>query len=162
MGNRNRKLVKNQQSVDKTKIDCTKPEYEVITDGYWAHIFSLKYSRIEHPGKWMYYTKPGDFESAFKLCENAVKLGVCTEAKCSEFTNVCCFYCEATDYSQHKSIISYFIENNMIRKTKDGRYYNISYKLDEQTYANEYGDKYVPCLKLGDIIDLYTGEFLLS
>ena len=49
---------------------------------------------------------------------------------------------------------------NLIRKTKTGKYYNISFKLDRQTEAGEYGDDYKGTIKLSDFIDLTTGEWL--
>lgn len=48
----------------------------------------------------------------------------------------------------------------MIQKTKSGRFYNISFKLDAQTRAGEYGEGYNGNIKLEQFLDLQTGEWL--
>lgn len=48
----------------------------------------------------------------------------------------------------------------MIRKTKSGRLYNISFKFDKQTDAHLYGKDFKGTIKLDQFIDLNTGEFL--
>lgn len=58
-------------------------------------------------------------------------------------------------------MINYFMANNMIPKTKTGKLYNISFKLDNQTRADEYGDDFVAELKLADLLDLVSGEWLI-
>ena len=52
------------------------------------------------------------------------------------------------------------IDNQLIRKTKKGRYYNMSFKFDDQTRAGEYGDNFEGKIKLEDFIDLDTGEWI--
>ena len=49
----------------------------------------------------------------------------------------------------------------MIRKTKTGKLYNISFKLDNQTRAMEYGDKFKGKITLSDFINLETGEWII-
>ena len=51
------------------------------------------------------------------------------------------------------------MENNLIQKTKAGKLFNISFKLDDQTRAGEYGADFKSEIKLADFIDLYTGEW---
>lgn len=58
-------------------------------------------------------------------------------------------------------MISYFIENNLIRRTKTGKLYNISSKYDNQTRAGEYGDDFKGEIKLEKFINLNTGEWLV-
>ena len=36
--------------------------------------------------------------------------------------------------------IQFFLDNDLIRKKKDGGLYNISFKFDTQTRAGEYGE----------------------
>ena len=109
-------------------------------------------------GKWMYFFS--DLEYAAKLCRTAVTTGVVTEAKhTDEPTGVCCFYLNADDVEGHKKTIQFFLENDLIRRTKTGRLYNISFKLDEQTIAGEYGDSYQGKITLDMFMDLVTGEW---
>ena len=111
-------------------------------------------------GKWMYFFDNKEFVA--KICERAVKENIVNESKHSDDeTGVACFYLNCDDMDAHKKIITYFIENNLIRRTKAGRLYNISFKLDNQTLAGEYGEKFHSEIKLSRFIDLETGEWLL-
>lgn len=111
-------------------------------------------------GKWMYFF--GDKKFVAKICEDAVKMNIVNESKHSDKeTGVSCFYLNCDDIDTHKKIILYFIENNLISRTKSGRLYNISFKLDSQTSAGEYGDEFKSDIKLSKFVDLDTGEWLL-
>lgn len=111
-------------------------------------------------GKWMYFFEDKEFVA--KVCEDAVKKNIVIESKhTDDETGVACFYLNCDDIDVHKKIISYFIENNLIRKTKSGRFYNISFKLNAQTSAGEYGDKFHSDIKLSQFIDLDTGKWIL-
>lgn len=111
-------------------------------------------------GKWMYFFDNKKFVE--KICEDAVKKNIVNQSKHSdEETGVACFYLNYDDVDTHKKIISYFIENNLIKKTKSGRLYNISFKLDNQTRAGEYGDEFKSDIKLAKFVNLDTGEWLL-
>ena len=57
-------------------------------------------------------------------------------------------------------IFDFFLENKLIRRTKTGRLYNISFKFDEQTRAGEYGSDFKAEIKLEKFVDLDTGEWL--
>lgn len=52
-------------------------------------------------------------------------------------------------------------EYDMIQTTKNGRLYNISFKLNEQTRANQYRDNFKPKLSLEELMDLETREWLI-
>ena len=52
------------------------------------------------------------------------------------------------------------IQNDLIRKTKSGRYYNNSFKFDDQTRAGEYGADFEGKIKLNEFIDLETGKHI--
>lgn len=120
-------------------------------------------------GKWMYFFDNSEQSISFakKICEEAVKSGSAIEAKHTheEFVKmlsggICCFYCDGDNVEAHKKIISFFLENNMIRKTKTSKLYNISFKYDSQTHDGEYGEEFVSQIKLKDFINLETGEWL--
>ena len=121
-------------------------------------------------GKWMYFFKdtPSDMNFVFEVCSDVVEQGIIKSAKHTDAqvlaekgTGVACFYFECDDIETHKKIISFFIDNNMIRKTKSGKFYDISFKLDYQTLAGEYGEKFRSDLKLSHFIDLFSGEWLI-
>jgi hypothetical protein len=48
----------------------------------------------------------------------------------------------------------------MIRKTKTGKLYNISFKYDSQTHNGEYGNEFSSEIKLKDFVNLETGKLL--
>lgn len=105
------------------------------------------------------FFKDNDF--AAKICEKAVTDGVVAEAKHSNAPDgVCCFYLHFDDKEAHKRCITYFLENGLIRKTKAGKLYNISFKLDDQTRNGEYGDGFVSEIKLANFVNLETGEWI--
>lgn len=110
-------------------------------------------------GKWMYFF--GDKEFAAKVCKEAVEKGIVAEAKHSNARDgVCCFYLNCDDEAAHKRVITYFIENGLIRKTNAGKLYNISFKLDSQTLSGEYGTEFNSDIKLADFVNLETGEWI--
>ncbi len=108
-------------------------------------------------GKWMY--RPYDLTFARKICSKAVEENIVEQAKHSNDGGVCCFYLNIDDTAGHKRVIEFFLQNQLIPKTKAGKYRNISFKLDSQTRAGQYGKDFVPKLTLADILDLETGQF---
>ena len=118
---------------------------------------------INKIGKWMYFYRNNEgFEFARNMCRLSIKSGITTESKVSDdkFQGVSCFYCESDDLKTHKKIIDFFLEHKMIRKTKAGKLYDISFKLDLQTDAGLYNKSFQPELKLSEFVDLYTGRWI--
>ncbi len=113
-------------------------------------------------GKWMYFfngTQDRDFIE--ERCREVVEQEIVWEAKHSNnIEGVACFYLNIDDLERHKRIINYFFEHK-IPRTKTGRLYNISFKMDSQTRAGVYGDEYKAILKLADLMNLDTGEWLV-
>lgn len=104
-----------------------------------------------------------DVSFADKITRIAVEKGIVAEAKHSNASEgVCCFYLHGDDMDGHKKVISFMLENRLIQKTKAGKFYNISFKFDDQTRAGEYGDGFQSDIRLANFIDLNTGEFLLK
>ncbi len=127
--------------------------------GGWIFYFTDEHENLdEHKcGKWMYFF--GDESYADEMCQKAVSNGVCAEAKHSDASEgVCCFYLNGDDIPAHKRVLQFFIDNNLIRKTKTGKLYNISFKFDDQTRAGEYGGDFKGEIKLEQFVDLQTGE----
>ena len=123
----------------------------------------IKFER-EKCGKWMFFFDDQDF--AKEMCLKAVTEDACAECKCTDMdirkcdTGVTCFYNNGDNIEGHKKIINFMINNGLIRKTKTGKLYNISFKFDEHTRNGEYGSNFNGELKLSQFIDLETGEWI--
>jgi type I restriction enzyme R subunit len=126
----------------------------------WTYFFSKDCDSLkkEACGKWMYFYN--DLEFAEKICLKAIKDGVCLESKHgNDKEGVCCFYINGDDRDAHKKVIQFFMDNDLIRKTADDKYYNIAFKFDSQTKAGEYGANFASDIKLEDFIDLKSGKW---
>lgn len=113
-------------------------------------------------GKWMVYFSESSREYITEMCEKAVSENIVPETKVAIDGDVACFYLNIDEIEYHRKCINFMLENNLIRKTKAGRYYNISFKKDMQTFRGEYGIKFIPKLKLNDFINLDTGEWIFN
>ena len=131
----------------------------------WFHYGSDETYKFDYEkcGKWM--PRFLDQEYAKSICKKAIDEGICYECKCSvlrpqDRDGVICIYLNCDDIEGHKRVINFMIENNLIRKTSAGKMYNMSFKLNSQTRAHEYGEDFKAEIKLEDFIDLYTGEWI--
>lgn len=114
-------------------------------------------------GKWMYFFNDKEFAS--RICIKAISEKVVVEAKHSDSDEgVSCFYINITDLEAHKKVISFFLKNQLIKHTKQGRLYNISFKLDSETHNGQYAflNNLDPSLKLEDFVDLNTEQWILN
>ena len=111
----------------------------------------------------MYFFKgQGGREFTEERCREVVEQGIVWEAKCTNnVEGVACFYLNIDDIERHKKILRYFIDHDMIQRTKTGKLHNISFKLDNQTMASEYGNTFKAELRLDRLMDLYTGKWLV-
>lgn len=117
----------------------------------------------EKAGKWMYFfeDKEGRIFSE-ERCREAVEKEIVWEAKCSNSDEgVACFYLNMDDIERHKRIIEFFLDYDMIQRTKTGKLYNISFKLNDQTRAGLYWEDFKAELKLENLLDLNTGKWLV-
>ncbi len=132
----------------------------------WFWYFSGDERKLEKHkcGKWMHFFS--DQEFAKKICEKAIEKNACYECKCTdmeltgEATGVICFYLNGDDIENHKRVIQFMLDNDLINTTKSGRFYNLSFKFDDQTRAGEYGSDFEGKIKLEQFIDLATGEWI--
>lgn len=137
-----------------------------IEFGVWYYYLSGEEDKLvtEKCGKWMYFFENQEFTK--DICKKAIDEKVCYECKCTnleakgETKGVACFYLNADDIENHKRVIQFMLDNNLIPKTKSGRFYNNSFKLDSQTQAGEYGSDFEGKIKLESFIDLKTGKWL--
>ena len=116
----------------------------------------------EKCGKWMHFFKDQDF--AISICRKAIEERACYECKCSDLAlqgekGVICFFLNGDDLDNHKRVIEFMLKNDLIQKTKTGRLFNISFKFDSQTRAQEYGADFEGKIKLAEFINLNTGEW---
>ena len=139
---------------------------EKLAYGPWMYFVNPPAKTSEKRGKWIYSYNFINVEYAAEICEKAVKEHIVEEAKYTKVkpkdkdTGIVCFYLDIDDLEGHKKIITYMLDNNLIQKTKDGRLYNLSFKLNTQTKSEEYGKDFKAELKLSDLIDLNTGKWL--
>ncbi len=111
-------------------------------------------------GKWMYFFS--ERALAVRLCKKAIKEKVVVSAKHSDKdAGVICFYLHYDDMDAHRRTIQFFLDNNLIRRTKAGKLYDISFKLDDQTRAGEYGDDFHSEIKLSKFINLDNGVWIV-
>lgn len=138
----------------------------MLNMGGWYWFFSGEEEKLEKQkcGKWMYFFEDQAF--AQQICEAAIESGACYECKCTNMeeqmvdTGVICFYLNGDDIANHIRVIRFMLDHDLIRKTKTGRYYNNSFKFDDQTRAGEYGADFEGKIKLSEFINLDTGEFI--
>ena len=142
-----------------TEDDISSSVSEISAGGWVFYVGEDAASLGNKCGKWMYFFNDRPF--AEKICRQAVKQGVVTESKHSDADNgVCCFYINGDDAAAHQRLIQFLLDNDLIRKKKDGGLYNISFKFDTQTRAGEYGEEFDSHIKLDQFVDLNTGKML--
>ena len=130
----------------------------------WYRTDNSKLLERNKCGKWMYFFD--NQKIAMNICEKAIIENVCYECKCTDMeltgekTGVICFYLNGDDIDNHHRVIKFMMDNNLIKKTKSGRLYNISFKFDDQTRAGEYGADFEGTIKLAQFIDLNTGKWI--
>lgn len=142
-------------------------DLKIIEIGEWKVYLKPKNHNLEKnkTGKWMHFFNVDNKSYIDEKCKEAVESDVVCEAKFS-FKNkdnksgVACFYINGDDIDAHKRVISFFLKNRLIPKTKKGLYTNISFKYDNQTRASEYGTDFEPKISLSKFINLETGEWL--
>lgn len=135
---------------------------DVINFGGWIFYRNENYPKFDSDkvGKWMYFYDDRNFVT--KICKKAIEEHIVEEVKHSDDEKgVVCFYLHCDDVEAHRRVLSYFLENNLIRRTKNGRLYNISFKLDKQTLNKQYGDEFHSDIKLENFINLDTEEWLI-
>ena len=120
-----------------------------INLGGWIYFLNGKEDLLEKHkcGKWMYFF--GNREFVESICRKAIEEDVVYECKHSDAEEgVACFYLNGDDIENHKRVIQFFLDNDLIRKTKAGKLYNIGFKFDDQTRAGEYGGDFKAEIKL--------------
>ncbi len=138
---------------------------EIIRTPGWVRYHSSERNKLnlDKCGKWMHFFDNQEF--AMSICEKAISENVCYSCKCTDMemtgldTGVICFYLNGDDIDNHRRVIQFMLDNQLIRKTKTGKLYNISFKFDNQTRAGEYGNDFTAEIKLDKFLNLTTGEW---
>lgn len=136
----------------------------------WDWYSSDKYEGFNHDkcGKWMYFFKKEDIEFVTEICKCAIENNIVKHCKHTDkiafiranMQGVACFYLEYDDIETHRKVITFFLENDLIKRTKAGKLHNISFKMDSQTKNGEYGSEFKSNIRLENFIDLNTGEWI--
>ena len=132
----------------------------ILKIGPWIYYVSeeVKFIPKDKCGKWMYFFENREFVES--VCKKAIEEKAILEVKHSDDeTGVACFYLNGDDIEAHKKILEFFLANGLIRRTKTGKLFNISFKYDRQTLSGEYGQDFKAQLKLEHFLDLTTGEW---
>lgn len=138
------------------------PKVMIVSNIAWIFYFKNKNVTFDEMkvGKWMYFFDDRKFIE--RICTEAIEKNIVQECKHSNNDQgVSCFYLNDDDLEGHKRVIQFFLENGMIKHTKTGRLYNISFKHDTQTHAGIYGSDYHSNIQLRQFMDLNTGEWKL-
>ena len=133
---------------------------QTLNLGGWVFYLGGKEGLLDRHkcGKWMYFF--GNREFVEGICRKAIEDGIVYECKHSDADEgVACFYLNGDDTENHKRVIRFFLDNDLIRRTKTGKLYNIGFKYDDQTRAGEYSGEFTAEIKLEQFIDLNTGEW---
>ena len=135
---------------------------KIINEFGWVYyIGDYRGLSCKKVGKWMYFFNDRKFVE--RICIDVVQQEIVAESKHSDKDEgVACFYLNCDDFEGHRKIITYFLENSLIRKTSEGRLYNISFKRDKQTELGEYGSNFKSEIKIEKFIDLTTGKWKIT
>lgn len=139
-----------------------------VENFFWVEVYNentINELEGKEIGKWMVFFSPPISEELKRIAYHAINEGVVRALKYSNIgedfpTGVLCLYSDLNDNEEHRRIISFMLSHNLIKKTKDGKFNNISFKLDRQTKMGIYNKNYNPILTLDEFIDLSTGDFL--
>ncbi len=123
------------------------------TDDTW------KLSHIKDCGKWTVFYNNKD--TAKQLIEKALQTNITTHAKHTKGNQgVICFYASATNLQQHRVVINFLIENQLLRITNDLTYADSSFKFNGQSWSKQYGNQFKDLIRLSHFINLETGSKL--
>ena len=138
----------------------------------FAYINQIRFRKFQYDpylsedssGKWMCFLSKKYYllDYVSYICKEYMELNNLSSHSCKIIDGndsyVICFYIDIQNYKDHISCLSYLLQNHLVPKTKSGKLYNISFKLDNQTRNGEYGISFIPKLTLSDFFDLNTGE----
>ncbi|MGD7006998.1 hypothetical protein [Metabacillus sp. 84] len=138
--------------------------------GGWCWYGTNTFRETDNVGKFMTFVQEDISNETQELILKAIKQGVTPLVKhtdpdmlafnpfAKDGSLVIIWY-STDDEKALKGVAKFLVDNGLVPKTKAGKYYNISFKYDEQTRNGKYGDQFKPSISLKDLMDLNTGEF---
>ncbi|MGD6816637.1 hypothetical protein ACQCVE_06090 [Metabacillus sp. 113a] len=138
--------------------------------GGWCWYGINTFRETDNVGKFMTFVQEDISNETQELILKAIKQGVTPLVKhtdpdmlafnpfAKDGSLVIIWY-STDDEKALKGVAKFLVDNGLVPKTKAGKYYNISFKYDEQTRNGKYGDQFKPSISLKDLMDLNTGEF---
>ena len=165
-------VVEQSRMIEQNNVDET--QYNMVSnvsngdkiDG-WIWFIGKDFNKLKSEvcGKWICNFNNSNF--AVDICNKAVELGVCYACKCTDAEIVtskpyiACFYLNGNNASNHRRLIMFMLENNLIQKSNAGKFYNISFSFDNCSIVGQYGSDSKGKIYLNQFIDLSTGVFKL-
>ncbi|WP_165046071.1 MULTISPECIES: hypothetical protein [unclassified Adlercreutzia] len=161
---------------------------KVVKDKVWTRIAADDADSAfikEKVGKWE--VSFSDCDTAAALCKEAVERGIVAEARYRNAAKgTIALYVNRDDEPRHRNVLAFFKEHGMLRRTKNGNYADLPFKLifpenpngignkaeaaettatnsaNGTTGANKTNDtnEAAPSLQLSTFMDVETGEFL--
>lgn len=132
---------------------------------------SIKSYNKENVGKWIYFFEDSDIDLADNICKKAIQERIVCMAKYTNLKNdlefvsnnnysksggVCCFYVNLDNVEAHRMVIKFFIDNNLIKRTKIGSFYNIAFIAADNESQKDF-DSIV-----GFKVNQHTGKWILE
>ena len=117
---------------------------------YWGEVDTFDKDKV---GRWVHFFDKGGVEYIKSVCKEAIEQGIIGEIKHSNAeAGICCFYLNSDDVEGHKRVIGYLLDKGLIRKTPNGRIYDMGFKLENGEESD---------IRVSDFIDMETGEWLV-
>lgn len=144
------------ETIMKLNNDGRIVQIDNVSWSYYIDVDRARSLEDHKSGKWMHFFNDISFAAA--ICRKAVLEGTVAECKhtSASATNdgcgVICFYLNADDLEAHRRTLTFMLKNDLIRRTKAGKLYNIGFKLNDQTRAGEYGSMFNAKIKLEDAV----------
>lgn len=121
-------------------------------------------SIYSNQGKWLCFFEKNAINYIIQTSEEAIKTEVTMLTKFTDVryqdSGVLCIFCDGTNENQHKKILKFMLDKNLIPRNKNGNYRNIAFKFNEQSYNREYKQKFKAKISLSTFVDSKTGKFI--
>lgn len=127
------------ETIMKLNNDGRIVQIDNVSWSYYIDVDRARSLEDHKSGKWMHFFNDISFAAA--ICRKAVLEGTVAECKhtSASATNdgcgVICFYLNADDLEAHRRTLTFMLKNDLIRRTKAGKLYNIDLTLREISEA---------------------------
>lgn len=138
--------------------------------GGWCWYGTNTFKDSDNVGKFMTFVQDDISNELQELILKAIKQGVTSFVKHTDpdmlafnphakNRSLAIIWYSTDEEKALKGVAKFLINHELVPETKAGKYYNISFKYDEQTRNGEYGEQFKPSISLKDLMDLNTGVF---